>query len=53
MRALLTTFAELAGLGFVAAGCWLILPAAGLIAGGLGLVLVGYLAASPPKAGNP
>lgn len=41
-RALLTTILEVAGIVVVAAGCWLILPAAGIIAAGLGLVLIGW-----------
>lgn len=41
MRATLTTLAELAGIAAVSVGCWLILPAAGLIAAGAGLIAVG------------
>ena len=41
MRAVLTTLAEVAGIGAIAVGCWLILPALGLIAAGVGLVVIG------------
>jgi len=41
MRATLTTLAEVAGICSISVGCWLILPAAGLIAAGVGLVAIG------------
>jgi hypothetical protein len=41
-RAAVTTTVEVAGIGAVAAGFWLILPCLGLIAGGLGLILIGW-----------
>jgi hypothetical protein len=40
-RAAVTTVLEVAGIAAVAAGFWLILPCLGLIAAGLGLVLIG------------
>jgi hypothetical protein len=45
MRAALTTALEVAGIAAVAVGFWLILPALGLIAAGLGLILIGWRAA--------
>lgn len=45
MRATLTTLAEVAGIGLVSAGSWLILPALGLIVAGIGLAAIGFLAA--------
>lgn len=42
MREALTTLAEVFGIALVAGGFWLILPASGLIAAGLGLVLIGW-----------
>jgi hypothetical protein len=41
MRGILTTLAEVAGMAAVAAGCWLIFPPVGLIAAGIGLIVVG------------
>ena len=40
-RAAVTTVLEVVGIGAVAAGFWLVLPCLGLIAGGLGLILIG------------
>lgn len=42
MRAALTTALEVAGLAAISAGCWLFLPALGLIAAGSALVLIGW-----------
>jgi hypothetical protein len=44
-RGFLTTLAELAGLASITAGCWQVYPPAGLIAAGIGLVLVGMVQA--------
>lgn len=44
-RSLLTTLAELAGLGAISAGSWLISVIVGLIVTGLCLVAVGVLGA--------
>ncbi|MDA8439570.1 MAG: hypothetical protein M0Z51_12055 [Propionibacterium sp.] len=41
VRAALTTAVEVLGIGLVATGCWLLMPAIGLIAAGLGLILIG------------
>jgi small-conductance mechanosensitive channel len=41
-RAAVTTAVEVVGIGGVAVGFWLILPCLGLIAGGLGLILIGW-----------
>lgn len=41
MRATLTTLAEVAGIGLVMAGCWLILPALCLVVAGIGLIALG------------
>lgn len=41
MRATLTTLSEVVGFALVSAGCWMVLPAAGVIAAGVGLVAVG------------
>jgi hypothetical protein len=40
-RAAVTTALEVAGIGAVSVGFWLILPCLGLIAAGLGLILIG------------
>lgn len=45
MRAALTTLVEVFGIALVAAGCYLILPALGLIAAGVGLVVIGVASA--------
>jgi hypothetical protein len=42
VREILSDVAELAGISAISGGFWLITPAAGLISGGLGLVLVGF-----------
>lgn len=42
MRAALTTALEIAGLAGIAAGTWMIWPAAGVIAAGSALVLIGW-----------
>jgi hypothetical protein len=42
VRATLTTLLEVAGLAAIAAGCWAIAPALGLIAAGSAAVLVGW-----------
>jgi hypothetical protein len=44
MRAALTTALEVVGLASISAGCWLISPVSGLIAGGSALVLIGWRA---------
>lgn len=44
-RGALTTLAELAGLAAISAGCWRIYEPAGLIAAGIGLVLIGMVQA--------
>lgn len=41
LRGILTTLAEVAGICLVSAGCWLICPALGLIAGGAALIVIG------------
>ena len=41
-RAAVTTAVEVVGIGAISVGCWLILPCLGLIAGGLGLILIGW-----------
>ena len=43
LREFLSTALELVGIVAVAAGCWLLLPALGVIVAGLGLVGIGYL----------
>jgi hypothetical protein len=42
VRAALTTLAEVLGIGLVAAGFWSFRPGLGLIAAGLGLILIGW-----------
>ena len=42
MRAFLTTIVELAGLGCVTAGAYMIAPFVALIVGGLALILTGW-----------
>lgn len=49
MRETITTLAELFGLGLVAAGCWMVTPALGLIAGGASLVAIGVTQAPTTK----
>lgn len=44
MRDRLTTLGELAGIGAVAAGCWLVAPALGLIVAGAGLFAASFAA---------
>lgn len=41
MRKALTTLAEVVGIATVATGCWLLLPAVGIIAAGVGLIVIG------------
>lgn len=45
MRAVITTLAEIAGVALIAFGCWLVLPAIGFIAAGIGLIALGVAAA--------
>ena len=42
MRAYVTTALEVAGIGAISTGFWLILPGLGLIAAGFGLILIGW-----------
>lgn len=52
MRDLLTSLAELTGITLVAVGCATFSIGAGLIAGGIGLIAVGYMASAGPMAGH-
>ena len=42
LRAYVTTALEVAGIGAISTGFWLILPGLGLIAAGCGLILIGW-----------
>jgi len=43
MRSKLTSLGELVGLALVSTGAWIVTPAAGLIAAGVGLFAVAYV----------
>lgn len=52
MRTIFATVAELAGIASITVGLWLVAPVLGLVAAGVGLIVVG-LAIDPPSPRPP
>lgn len=48
MKLIVAAFLEIAGVGSIAAGLWMLTPWLGVVGGGVGLVLCG-LAVDPPR----